>query len=393
MTVALHATVEGPDAAPALVLLNSLGASTAMWDAQVGALAEDFRVIRIDARGHGRSPAAPGHLTTMADLGHDVLAVLDRLEVARAHLAGVSLGGMTALWLAAHHPDRVGRLAVLCSSAHPGRPEAWQERAAAVRAAGMDSIADPVVQRWLTPDFAARNPEARAALRDGLTGCHPESYAQCCEVLSTLDLRHDLARIATATLVVAGAQDEALPAAHSRIIEAGIVRSRWAILDPAAHIAPVERAGSVTALLLEHFGAGATLAAGYATRRAVLGDPHVDAAVARTTGFSAAFQDFITRYAWGDAWSRPGLPRRDRSLITLAALVTLGAEHEIAMHVRAAITNGVTPEELGELLLHTALYAGLPRANRAFAIAQQVLAERGGPDGPDPDGAPSDAED
>ena len=110
-------------------------------------------------------------------------------------------------------------------------------------------------------------------------------------------------------------------------------------------------------------------------RRAVLGDAHVDRAVESTTPFTAPFQDFITRYAWGDVWSRPGLGRRERSLITLACLVTLGAEHELAMHVRGAIRNGLSPDEIAEALLHTALYAGLPRANRAVAIARDTLAE------------------
>lgn len=131
----------------------------------------------------------------------------------------------------------------------------------------------------------------------------------------------------------------------------------------------------MAAALLAHVGGGATLSAGFATRRAVLGDQHVDRSIASTTDLTAPFQDFITRYAWGDVWSRPGLARRDRSIATLAALVSLGAETEIAMHVRAALRNGLTAEEVGEVLLHTAVYAGLPRANRAFAIAQEVFTQ------------------
>ena len=114
---------------------------------------------------------------------------------------------------------------------------------------------------------------------------------------------------------------------------------------------------------------------GMKVRRAVLGDAHVDLAEANKTEFTEDFQDFITRYAWGDIWSRPGLDRRTRSIVTLTALVSLRAENEIAMHVRGAINNGLTPAEITEILLHTAIYAGVPRANSAFAIAQQVLAE------------------
>jgi 4-carboxymuconolactone decarboxylase len=116
---------------------------------------------------------------------------------------------------------------------------------------------------------------------------------------------------------------------------------------------------------------------GMKTRREVLGDAHVDRAIERTTPFTEPFQEFITRYAWGEVWSRPGLDRRMRSAITLAALVSLRAENELAMHVRAARRNGLTPEEISEILLHTAIYAGLPAANGAYAIAQEVLAEEG----------------
>ena len=116
---------------------------------------------------------------------------------------------------------------------------------------------------------------------------------------------------------------------------------------------------------------------GMRVRRTVLGDAHVDRATANTTDLTEAFQDFLTRAAWGDVWSRPGLDRRTRSIVTLAALTALGAENEIAMHVRGAIANGLTPQEIGEVLLHTAIYAGVPASNEAFRIAQQTLAEMG----------------
>ncbi len=119
-------------------------------------------------------------------------------------------------------------------------------------------------------------------------------------------------------------------------------------------------------------------AAGMTVRREVLGDGHVDRAVAATTPLTAPFQDFITRYAWGEIWSRPGLSRAERSMITLTALVVLRQDEELAMHLRAALRNGLTPDQIGEVLLHTAVYAGVPAANRAFAIARQVLAAEAG---------------
>jgi 3-oxoadipate enol-lactonase/4-carboxymuconolactone decarboxylase len=376
MSIELHYAISGPAGAPALVLLNSIGTTRDMWAPQVGALSEQFRVVAVDARGHGRSPVSPrGATTSIADLAGDVLGVLDRLDLTRTHVAGLSLGGMTAMWLAARHPERINRLALLCTSAHLPPAQGWLDRAAAVRSGGVAVVADAITSRWITPELAAHDPELLDGLRAMLTSTDGETYAQCCEALAALDLRPDLGRIAAPTLVVAGAEDRATPPAHAARIVEGIADARLEVLDGAAHIATVERAGAVTALLRAHFGAGATLAAGFATRRAVLGDAHVDRAIATTTELTAPFQDFITRYAWGDVWTRPGLVRRDRSIATLAALVTLGAEHEIAMHVRAAVTNGLSAAEISEVLLHTAVYAGLPRANRALAIAQQTLLE------------------
>ncbi len=372
MTVELDYRLDGPADAPHLVLLSSIGATTKMWDAQVGALAERFRVVRIDTRGHGRSPAGPpGKPCTLEDLGADALGVLDKLGVERAHVAGLSLGGMTAMWLAAHTPQRVNRLGVLCTSAYLPPRQDWLDRAATVRAVGMGAVAEASVGRWLTAELIRRDPVLAARCREMVAAADPEGYAQCCEAIASMDLRPDLARIAAPTLVIAGDDDPSTPPAHAYAIAEGIVGARVEVLHNAAHVATLEQAGSITRLLLDHF----TVSDGERTRREILGDAHVDAAIAATTEFTAPFQEFITRYAWGDVWQRSGLSRRDRSAVTLAVLTALGAEHEIALHVRAALHNGLTRGEIREVLLHAALYAGLPRANRAFAIAQQVLAE------------------
>jgi 3-oxoadipate enol-lactonase/4-carboxymuconolactone decarboxylase len=365
---------DGNNDAPPLVLLNSMGSTTEMWAPVVGRLAEQFRVIRIDDRGHGASPTATARTEcTIADLGADIIEVLDHLGLQRVHLAGVSLGGMTGMWLAIHHPDRIARLALLATSAHLPPAEGWLDRAATVRADGMAAVADAVVARWLTADLAKRDPELVTRLRDMVSSIDAESYAQCCEAIAAMDLRADLTRIAAPTLVVAGAQDPAAPPAHAEAMADAIVDARLEILAPAAHVPTFEQPGRIAALLLEHFRGGATLSRGFVTRRAVLGDEQVDRTMAATTPLTAPFQEFLTRYAWGEIWSRPELERRERSIATLAVLVTLGAEHELAMHVRAALRNGLTSQEVIEVLMHTALYAGLPRANRAIAIAREVL--------------------
>ena len=357
---------DGPAEAPALVLLNSIGSTGEMWDPCVGALAESFRVIRFDTRGGA----------SIEELGLEVVGVLDELGLDRVHLAGLSLGGMVGMWLAAHHPARIGRLALLCTSAWLPPAEYWLERAATVEREGLQAIWPRVSSVWITPDLTAADPGLVAKLEQMFLGVSAPAYVESCRAIAGMDLRASLARISSPTIVVSGIRDPATPPEHGQAIAAGIAGARFEVVD-AAHLATVEQPGRIVQLLLEHFGAGATLSAGFRTRRAVLGDAHVDRAVAASTEFSAPFQDFITRSAWGDVWSRPGLSHRDRSIATLSALVTLGAEHELAMHVRAAVRNGLTPDEIGEILLHTALYAGLPRANRAITLAQQALADGG----------------
>jgi 3-oxoadipate enol-lactonase/4-carboxymuconolactone decarboxylase len=371
--VKLNWRSDGPEDARPLVLLNSLGSSTAMWDPCVGRLAEQFRVVRIDTRGHGASPPAPAGTVSIAQLAEDVLATLDDLGIGRVDLAGLSLGGMVGMWLAAHRPERIGRLALLCTGAYLPFGQNYAERAATVRERGLAVIADAVVGRWVTPALAECDPDVVQRLIAMLVATDAESYAQCCEAIAGMDQRADLARIAAPTLVIGGAEDLAIPTEHQQALADALPNARLEVLSPAAHLAPIEQPGRVAQLLTAHFAGGATLAAGFATRRAVLGDEHVDRAIAATTGFTAPFQEFLTRYAWGDVWSRPGLARRERSIATLAVLVALGAENEIPMHVRAGIRNGLTPDEIAEIILHTALYAGLPRANRAFALARDVL--------------------
>jgi 3-oxoadipate enol-lactonase len=250
--VALHHEAAGAEDAPPLLLAGSLGTTLAVWEPQLAALSARLRVIRVDLRGHGGSPAPPGPYA-IADLGADVLALLDGLGLERASWCGLSIGGMVGQWLAAHAPERIHRLVLLCTSAHLPPASAWAERAAAVRAAGsVEVVADAVVERWLTPPFAAAHPERRAWLRDMLVGCDPEGYAACCEAIAGMDLRPDLERIAAPTLVVGAEDDPATPPEHQRTIAATVPGARLELLPRAAHLASVERPEPVTRLVLDH---------------------------------------------------------------------------------------------------------------------------------------------
>ena len=245
--------IAGPDDAPALVLLGSVGSTTEMWTPIMAPLAERFRVVRIDHRGHGMSPASPvGAPCTLAHLGREVIAALDDLGLGRVNLAGLSLGGMVGMWLAVHRPERIARLGLLCTSAFLPPARGWLDRAAAVRADGMSAIVSAVVARWITADLAAREENLVNELHTMVGSVDAESYAQCCEAIAAMDLRPDLGRIAAPTLVVAAAQDPATPPEHGRVIADGVPRARLEIIDAAAHVAPVEQPGPIARLLSEH---------------------------------------------------------------------------------------------------------------------------------------------
>ena len=251
----LYYTVDGPAGAPTLVLGNSLGTTVAMWEPQLPALTGRFRVVRYDHRGHGGSPVPDGPYS-LAELGADLLSLLDRLGLARVHLGGLSLGGMVAMWVAAHAPKRVDRLALLCTSARLGPPEMWVQRAETVLAHGVEAIADMMVGRWFTPAFAATSPEVVAWARKQLTDTPASGYAACCAAVQTMDLVPVLGSITAPTLVIAGAEDPATPPEHARVIAAGIPNVRLEIVPDAAHLANVEQPGAVNRLLLDHFGGG-----------------------------------------------------------------------------------------------------------------------------------------
>ncbi|MFI1835981.1 bifunctional 3-oxoadipate enol-lactonase/4-carboxymuconolactone decarboxylase PcaDC [Streptomyces olivaceoviridis] len=364
----LNHLAEGPASAPPLLLGPSLGTSLALWDQVAPELSAAHRVVRWDLPGHGGSAAdliGPG--ASVGDLAALVLELADTLGIDRFAYAGVSLGGAVGLHLAVHHPERLSSLAVLCSSAHFGGEAPWRERAERVRREGLAGLADTAEARWFTPGFTV----------PGLVRDHreadPEAYAACCDALAAFDLRDRLGEITVPTLLVAGRQDPATPPAHLREIADAVPAATLVELPGASHLAPAQCPRAVLSALRTHLDGPA--ASGMAVRREVLGDAHVDRAQARQTPFTARFQDFISRYAWGEIWTDPTLSRRERSMITLTALVAHGHHDELAMHVRAARRNGLTPQEIGAVLLQTAVYCGVPAANSAFATAQRVLAE------------------
>jgi 3-carboxy-cis,cis-muconate cycloisomerase/3-oxoadipate enol-lactonase len=242
--------LSGPERAPVLVLANSMGTTMAMWDDQVGPLADRLRVLRYDHRGHGASEAPPGPYR-IEQLGADLLGLLDALELERVSFCGLSLGGMVGIWLAANAPDRIDRLALCCTSAKLD-PAPYLERAAKVRAGGTASVADAVVERWFTPAFRQAAPRAVAKAVAMLAATSDEGYAGCCQAIAAMDLRADLPAISAPTLVIAGADDPATPPPHAEAIAAAIPGARLEVLAGAAHLANIQQPERVTRLLLDH---------------------------------------------------------------------------------------------------------------------------------------------
>jgi 3-oxoadipate enol-lactonase len=249
--VLLFSETTGPEDAPVLLMGSSLGTSMDMWDSQL-ALAERLRIVRFDHRGHGRSPVPRGPYE-IADLGRDVIELMDALEIERASYCGLSIGGMVGIWLGANAPERIERLVLVCTSAHLPPAEGWAERAAKVRAAGtVGVVADAVVARWLTPAYAEEHPELVAELRAMLVATDPEGYASACGAIERMDLRDQLGRIAAPTLVISGSGDEATPPEHQELIAASIPGARLETVEPAAHLAAVERPARVNELIANH---------------------------------------------------------------------------------------------------------------------------------------------
>ncbi|MDX3801651.1 4-carboxymuconolactone decarboxylase [Streptomyces sp. AK04-3B] len=420
---------DGPEQAPVLVMGCSLGATWHMWDRQVPELAQQWRVFRFDLPGHGGAPAHPAG--SVSDLAERLLVTLDGLGVQRFGYAGCAFGGAIGVELALRHPERVASLALIAASPRFGTADEFRQRGVIVRTNGLDPIARTSPDRWFTSGFAAAQPAITEWAVQMVRTTDPGCYIAACEALAAFDVRAEIGLVGVPTLVLAGSDDQVTGPAEARTLVAGIPDSRLAVVPGASHLVPVEQPAAVTDLLVHHFAtawqpaydsvtgqtavpgvpvramptmppqplqsqqpvAVAEIAptpvlqpprvmgrpdpydAGLKVRREVLGDAHVDRALSQADDFAGHFQEFVTRYAWGEVWDRPGLDRRTRSCITLTALVAGGHLEELAVHTRAALRNGLTPDEIREVLLQAAVYCGLPAANAAFKVAQQVVLE------------------
>lgn len=372
--LATHLAIDGPPGAPAILLLHSLGSSLRIWDAQAEALARGLRVVRHDLRGHGLTEVGGGPCT-VEDLADDALAVLDACGIAAAHVAGVSIGGMVAQAIAARAPARVRSL-ILCDTAMAiPPPDMWRQRAALVRAEGVAAIADTVLPRWVSPAYLAS--AAGRCLHNQLVRTPAHGYAALADALAVADLSATTPRIRVPTLILVGEHDPSTTVAAAEAMRDAIPGAQLCVIPGALHVPMLDHPDEVTAAILGFLTPrdGELSAAGARVRTEVLGADHVARATAAATDLDRDFQAYLTHAAWGGVWARPHLDRRTRSMITVALLAGLGREHELALHIRAMRRTGASASDLTELMLHVAVYAGVPAANAALRIAKQVAEE------------------
>jgi 3-oxoadipate enol-lactonase/4-carboxymuconolactone decarboxylase len=365
--------LHGRDGDPLVVLSHSLGLEHGLWDALAAQLQPSMRVLRYDTRGHGASESTQGDYT-VEQLARDALALLDALGIRTFAWCGLSLGGMIGQWLGAHEADRLTRL-VLANTSPRVDASVFEERRATVLARGVATVIDTVMVRCFSPRMLASGDPAVDWTRRTTLAVNATGYAGCCAAIRDHDGRTFLDRIAVPTLVISGDGDVSMPPAqHGQVLADAIPGARSVRLD-AGHLSNLERPRAFNAAVAGWIvpAPADTAAAGMAVRRAVLGDAHVDRAVASLTDFTREFQSLITTFAWGTIWTRPGIDTATRRLLVLAMTASMGRWEEFRLHVRTGLAAELDAADLKEVLLQVAVYAGVPAANTAFQIAAEEL--------------------
>lgn len=369
--------VDGPENAPAVVFSNSLACDLGMWHEQAHALRRTHRVVRYDQRGHGASDCAAHGAVTIEDLGRDVLTLADVLRLPTFSFCGISLGGATGQWLGANANDRLEKLVLANTASVFGTPQMWAERIALIETGGMAAIAPATIDRFFSPAFCQSDPGSVAAVRAMIEGTDPRGYIAMCRMMATLDLTKELKKIAAPTLVISGSDDPSTPPERGQFIAGEVADARHAMLA-CRHLSNIERAEAFNLLVTEFLSghrlpADERYLAGTARRRAALGDAWVDKSIANRNDFNDEFQDLITRYCWGEVWTRPGLDEQTRRIIVIVTCAALSRWEEFDLHFAAALRAGVPAATLKEVLMQVAIYAGVPAANTAFARAGALI--------------------
>lgn len=364
---------------PLVVLAHPLGMSQAVWDDVIPALLPRYRVLTWDLPGHGASQAVSGTQITPADLAAEALALAELAGAQRFHFAGTSIGGVVGQQLIAEHSERLLSATLTNTGAVIGNAELWNTRAGRVRQEGLAAMSEEIVPRWFAPAAFEASPALKAGWCTQMGRGDDESYAQLCEMLGRDTFTGKLAAKQAKVQLFGGSEDLATPPATLEALAAELDGAPLEVFNGVGHVPSVEAPALFAQKLLAVMAAdlgdvanhGVAYAAGLETRKQVLGEEHVERSTANANSLDAPFQQMITRLAWGELWSNDDLTRRERSMITTGILAALGRE-ELTLHLKTAKRIGLTEAELRQVLMHVAIYGGVPAANHAFALAKEL---------------------
>ena len=365
--------LSGTPNSPVLVFSNSLGTDMSMWEEVIPYLLPYFQILQYDTRGLGKSQITTEPYTIQL-LGQDVIDLLDTLNIEKAHFCGLSMGGLIGQWLAIHHSERFPKIILSNTAAKIGNAEGWNSRIETIQKSGLEFIAAATMERWFTADFIAKNEKRVDETHQMFIAIDVLGYSNCCEAIRDADFTEDLHKIKSKILVIAGNEDAVTTIEDAEFLINKIPESAISILS-ARHLSSTELPEKFATVLIEFIVGESTFEKGMHVRRTVLGNAHVDKASQNVNEFNGEFQEFISNYAWGEIWTRPGISKHNRSLITIAMLVALNRKAELQMHIKAAFNNGVSKAEIKEVLMQSAIYCGLPAANDAIHTAEDVFKE------------------
>ena len=360
---------------PALFMAHPLGMSRDVWDTVCDALHGHYRCVRWDLPGHGSSGAAAQALTA-EQLADDVVALADHLQIETFGFIGTSIGGVVGQSLCQIAPQRLAQVWLTNTGAVIGTAEAWAERASNVRQLGLAKMAETIVPRWFAPAYIEQNPEVLQGWQVQLSRTDDESYAMLCEVLAQVDNRGTLADYPSHVSLIAGAEDVSTPITALEGLASAFSDASLSVFAGVGHVPSIEAPDRLVAHIQTDAGratvgeTGIRYEQGLAQRKRILGAAHVERASKNATTLDSPFQQFITRNAWGELWGDPSLTVQQRSMITTGILAALGRDGELGLHLRTAKRLGISEDQLRQVLMHVAIYAGVPASNHAFALAK-----------------------
>lgn len=358
-----------------IVLINSLGTNLTIWAEVVSLIEGEFNILLFDKRGHGMSSTEEGSLSIDA-YADDVIFLMDQLGIQQTHVLGLSIGGLITYSLASRYPTRCQNLIFSNTGAQIGNEHGWNQRIEAIQKGGIASMSTDIIKRWLSEAYRQQYPASTKGYTNMLERNTDLGYIQACAAIRDADYRPVLKNISHECLFIGGSEDAGTTPDFVREHAQKAGAKRVEIIEGVGHLPCIEAPQSLASLIREFCIEADPISLyeqGMQTRRAVLGDAHVDRAEAHKTDFDKDFQEYIAQSAWGRIWSRPHLSKRERSMITIALLAALGHDEELGMHIRASRNTGTSEIDVKEVLLHTGIYAGVPVTNGAMKIAKRIF--------------------